>query len=56
MQKSTKELGRKLTPYETDEIFNNFAKHPMQKPHIEDVLHKNREDFFPFISSQIYLS
>ena len=36
IRKSTKELSRKLTPFETDEIFNNFAKHPMQKPHIED--------------------
>ena len=36
IRKSTKELCRKLTPFETDEIFNNFAKHPMQKPHIED--------------------
>ena len=36
IRKSTKELGRKLTPFETDEIFNDFAKHPMQKPHIED--------------------
>lgn len=36
MRKSSKEVGRKLTPFETDEIFNNFAKHPMQKPHIED--------------------
>ena len=36
IRKSTKVLGRKLTPFETDEIFNDFAKHPMQKPHIED--------------------
>jgi len=29
------ELGRKLTPEETDQIFDTFARHPVLRPHTE---------------------
>jgi len=36
IEKCYKNIGRKLQPSEVDEIFANFSKHPLQKPHIED--------------------
>jgi len=36
MREKKKELGRALTPHETDELFRVFAQHPLQKPYIED--------------------
>jgi hypothetical protein len=35
MEKKCKALGRKLNPYEVDAIFNEFASHPAQLPHVE---------------------
>lgn len=31
---------RKLTPFEVDAIFESFANHPLQKPHLEDARNK----------------
>ncbi len=36
IRKKSDKLHRKLSPFETDELFKTFAQHPMQKPHIED--------------------
>ncbi len=35
MEKKSKALGRKLFSYEVDAIFNEFASHPAQLPHVE---------------------
>lgn len=35
MEKKSKALGRKLYPNEVDSIFNDFASHPSQLPHVE---------------------
>lgn len=35
MEKKSKTLGRKLHPSEVDSIFNEFASHPAQLPHVE---------------------
>lgn len=36
IEKRSEELGRKLFPSEVDKIFNTFATHPAQLPHIEN--------------------
>lgn len=35
MEKKSKALGRKLISHEVDAIFNEFASHPAQLPHVE---------------------
>jgi len=35
MEKKSKALGRKLKPNEVDALFNEFASHPAQLPHVE---------------------
>lgn len=35
MEKKSTALGRKLNPNEVDAIFNEFAAHPAQLPHLE---------------------
>jgi len=35
LKKKSETLGRKLQPKELDEIFNDFANHPAQLPHVE---------------------
>lgn len=35
MEKKSKALGRKLNSHEVDAIFNEFASHPAQLPHVE---------------------
>lgn len=35
LKKRSKEIGRKLTKDEMDELIKSFAKHPVHKPHIE---------------------
>ncbi|MCK4696176.1 MAG: DNA-binding protein [Candidatus Cloacimonetes bacterium] len=66
MRKKSDELGRKLTPFETDELFKIFAQHPMQKPHIEDArikmssrdlhfrdaIHRKLEEYIHSVSPQ----
>jgi hypothetical protein len=66
MRKKSEELGRKLTPFETDELFKNFAQHPLQKPHIEDArikmssrdlhfrdaIHRKLEEYIHSVSPQ----
>lgn len=37
MEITSKKLERKLSPSEVDKIFNKFASHPAQLPHIENV-------------------
>ena len=36
LEKKSKILGRMLEPVEVDQIFHEFAKHPQQRPYIED--------------------
>jgi len=36
IENHSKELKRMLEPVEVDKIFNEFAKHPQQRPYIED--------------------
>ncbi|MFP4548748.1 MAG: DNA-binding protein [Fidelibacterota bacterium] len=36
MREKSNKLGRKLTPQETNLIFEKVATHPLQKPHLED--------------------
>lgn len=36
MKKASEEKGRKILPRELDEIFNEFASHPAQYPHVEN--------------------
>ncbi len=35
IEKKSKKLGRKLTTFEVDGIFEDFAQHPAQLPHVE---------------------
>ncbi len=64
IENKSKEENRKLQPIEVDVIFNKFAKHPMQSPHIEtarikmasrdlhfrDALHKKIEEYVQAVS------
>lgn len=43
-----KELGRQLTPYETDELFSNFEKQSLYKPLINKVRIKMASRDFAF--------
>ncbi|MDP8314324.1 MAG: DNA-binding protein [Candidatus Celaenobacter antarcticus] len=66
MRKKSMELERRLTPFETDELFKNFAQHPLQKPHIEDArikmssrdlhfrdaIHRKLEEYIHSVSPQ----
>lgn len=36
LERKSKELGRMLETNEVDQIFNEFAKHPQQRPYIDD--------------------
>lgn len=36
LREKSKILGRMLEPVEVDQIFHEFAKHPQQRPYIED--------------------
>ena len=40
IEKRSKELNRMLEPYEVDQIFTDFARHPQQHPYIEDARFK----------------
>ncbi|MEI6048349.1 MAG: DNA-binding protein [Bacteroidota bacterium] len=48
IEKKFKELKKKLSSYEVDKIFEDFAAHPSQLPHIEDARIKmaSRDNFF----------
>ncbi len=37
IKKASEDIGRKLSPLETDDILKKFALHPAQLPHIENV-------------------
>lgn len=65
MEKKSKELDRKLLPAELDKIFNEFASHPAQLPHVEkarikmasrdlhfrDAFHKRLEQYIKSVTS-----
>jgi hypothetical protein len=62
----SKELGRKLTPLETDRLFKNFAEHPLQEPylndarikmasrdlHFRDAMHRKLEEYIHSVSPE----
>jgi len=65
IEKRSKELNRLLEPHEVDIIINEFAKHPQQRPYIEDArikmasrdlhfreaLHHKLEEYIQSVSS-----